>query len=422
LFKFRIRNLFEYLIVPIAIIGIIWALHSFAGYDLLTSTLAIVVALGAIAIGWLWYSNRNQQTMIEDLRGGIREHEDVIQKRMNALSANMATANDIEALSDRIELINNPDDSVEPVGKHIDASEFLRDGTVAALDDKEPIDTVSIEDDSKVIELDEAKRSLNKVSEENTVDYSEAVISNLITSESVCIYLQPKVVLLDNTVYGFEVLARLKDKKGNIIPAKQFMPLIQKPEIIKSLDNQVLEQTIKLMLSLSQKKQKPLMHVNISEQTFADEEAFTHMLNKLSAHKTLKNSLILEITEKVFEEINSGFADRIKKVTKTGFRFCIDHCGDASNAIRLIKSGMVTALKIDAKTFQALDHAATFDEAPNILPQAKKSDVKLIITHVEKQSQVIQLIDSNIEIAQGYIFSEPKPPVSENKADKSAAR
>jgi len=413
--KSSVKFLSKLLILPIAMIALSSLLHFYYGYDLITSAQIAIAAVGFLAIMWIWASQIFQRSMIEKLSQGIHDHETSIVKRINTISANTANVKDVEKLEKQVAYVKKNLSTLEN-GSRVISADDINSPRIETHTRTNAIQS----DDAKVIPLEAAKRKLEKQSNQDNLHYSETEISDLIEDGRVYVHLQPKVFLLDNSVCGFEVLARLKDSNDRLIPACQFIRVIKNPRIIGDLDIQVLEKTIELLRTLRRKGQKPVMHVNLSAHSFSNQEAFDRVLKKLSSNKSLKTSLILEVAEKDFSTIISKHSSRINKVMKTGFRFCVDNCQSGENIIKYMKSGVISAVKINANTFHELDYWASLDSETNLTTQAKENGIKLVITHVEKKRQVIQLIDSNVEIAQGFLFSEPKPPASGRKPKKAS--
>jgi len=410
-----VKLLLKLLILPIAMAAIAYGLYEFGNYEPLMAAQLSIAVVGFLALMWVWVLLSLQKAQIEQVRQGIHDHESSIVKRINSISANMANGKAVEKLERQFDYIQ------KNINAPAEDSQVIDAGDAVAIQDHSPhFEDSEASEDAKVISLASAKRSLEKQTKIENLYPEPKDVSDLISKGNICIYLQPKVTLLDNAVCGFEVLARLKDNNGRMIPAVQFIKSITKPSIMQKIDAEVLDQTINLMRSLRRKGQKPLMHVNLSIHSFSNKDAFDNLIGKLSSNKSLKKLLVLEVSEEVFMTIISKHSKRISEIMQVGFRFCLDNCQDAVNATKFMKNGMISSIKINANTFQEIDYWASINSEINLAAQATENGVSLIATHVEKKRQVIQLIDNNVEIAQGFLFSDPKPPASKATSRKSS--
>ena len=80
--------------------------------------------------------------------------------------------------------------------------------------------------------------------------------------------------------------------------------------------------------------------------------------------------------------------------------------------------GMFSTAKVPIKAIEdsvGTGHFAILQEAC----RATKAD--LIVTHVEREHEVIHLIDEHVAIGQGHLFSEPKKPVFDRGSGESVA-
>src|SRR5690606_8078725 len=125
-------------------------------------------------------------------------------------------------------------------------------------------------------------------------------ITQAISENRIVLYRQ-SIVPLDNnknknSLPHFEILSRMFDENGNIIPASEFIPAIERFGLHLMFDKWVLRQTLENFNNLHPDGFE-MCSVNISGQTIDDPEFETFLFDLIEKTKIDTTKLCLEITE-----------------------------------------------------------------------------------------------------------------------------
>ncbi len=335
----------------------------------------------------------------------------------------ISTSEDIYRLIDRIKDILN---SIKVGGKPFKLDYNL--GIVKYPDDSENLHDLIIKAE-RTLEIAQ-KNGKNEVSffdkekyesVKKTI-YLEEKLENAIKNDEFTLYFQPIISIKNDEIKGFEVLVRWKDKKGNIIPPSEFIPIAEKTGQIKEIDILILKKVKNLLKSWENKeiiikkrkkiKTKPLnklrFSVNITPNHIT--EIIEYLKSKEFSKedlKVLKNQLTFEITERQSLEVFTE-KENINKLRKMGFKIAIDDFGTGYSSLNYLAQLNVNYIKIDMFFIQKmLSDERIHKLVQSIINIAKIFGIKTIAEGVETKEQLKELKKLGCNMYQGFFHSKP---------------
>ena len=143
----------------------------------------------------------------------------------------------------------------------------------------------------------------------------------------------------------FECLMRLTKADGTLIPAQTIVPVAERLDLVRLLDQRVLE------LVFDELVQWPLLHasLNVSPTSTANPDWWTGFVSALRANADVAPRLTLEITETAAIhdlDVTRGFVSRAKDF---GCRIAIDDFGAGYTSFRNLRKLGVDIVKIDGE-------------------------------------------------------------------------
>ena len=234
-------------------------------------------------------------------------------------------------------------------------------------------------------------------------------IGKAIEDGLLCMHLQPALYLLDRTVNDYEALARLDLGEGNFAQASQFISRAEKNGSIAEIDQEILFKIIKLIRQLDRNDIHPNLFWNLSGFSIKSDVAFNEIENTLNANSAICGQITAEISQHDYRELTSKSLRKLSTLRELGLRLSIDNCTDIELACNVAKSGLFADIKIPTPSLIGYTEQSTELIGREISEVAVDHDVRVIATHVEREFQVMELIDQDILFGQGNLFSEPKP-------------
>lgn len=225
------------------------------------------------------------------------------------------------------------------------------------------------------------------------------------------LYAQTIVPLDSSTNKHYELLLRMIDEKGKIVPPNAFLPAAERYNLIKQLDTWVVENTLSLLAaSPAFVNHIHFISINLSGQSLTDTPFLDFVIKQLQDTKIEGNKICFEITETAaISNLNSAI-NFITTIKELGCQFALDDFGSGLSSFAYLKNLPVDYLKIDGMfvkdiAVDPIDHAMV--KSINEIGQVM--GMKTIAEFVENDEIKGMLREIGVNFAQGYGIDKPKP-------------
>ncbi|WP_299810958.1 EAL domain-containing protein [uncultured Roseibium sp.] len=240
------------------------------------------------------------------------------------------------------------------------------------------------------------------------------LVASALNANRVELHLQPIVSLPQRQVKYYEAYTRLRDSAGNLIEAARFMPSAVQSGQIARIDNLLLFRSIQVIRRLTSRNRNAVLFCNISSQSLIDETFFPGFLEFVKANRNFADALVFEFSQTDVADMGPMELESLSALYESGFRFSIDQISDMkmdfnSLAGRGFKYGKLHADYLIGRREAKHGHIHPSDFGDLL----HRYGMELITDHVETESQVLELLDYDVKLAQGNLFSPPRPVKAE---------
>lgn len=228
----------------------------------------------------------------------------------------------------------------------------------------QPLDDILAKCDSAMYraKFDGKKRFTIYQSFDRTLEISrniELEMEDALATGQFHVYLQPKVNMITNKLYGAEALSRWVHPVDGVRAPDLYIPLFQKNGFISKLDLYVFEEVCKLKASWEGKKYQHVpISVNMSRLHLYNKHFTEDLENIANKYGIPTNELELEITESTFIKDTHELIRVIDLLQSRGFLVSIDDFGSGFSALNLLKDMAVDTVKIDKEFLQVSSNTA----------------------------------------------------------------
>lgn len=233
-----------------------------------------------------------------------------------------------------------------------------------------------------------------------------AMVADAVKHNQTLLAYQPVVVAGDNSRVGFyEGLIRVVDDTGRIIPARDFMPVVERAELGREIDVSALNMGLRTL------HENPSMRlsINMSARSIGYQR-WMHTLNRwLKKDASVGERLILEITESSAMDQPELVVDFMDRLSARGVCFALDDFGAGYTALRYLKDFFFDILKIDMQ----FCHGIADDRDTQVLTRAMIQighhfDMLVVAEGLERAQDVDVMMQMGVDCFQGYYFSAPE--------------
>jgi len=243
-------------------------------------------------------------------------------------------------------------------------------------------------------------------------------IQNALELNNFCLYAQ-NISALDenNNDQHIEILIRMIDEDGNIIPPGSFIPAAERFGLMSSIDRWVIEHVFFMIRQAINEKEWIPCHfaINLSGQTLSDAESLNFIVNQLSKHNIPQGMIGFEITETAAISNLSSANTFITKLKSVGCKFSLDDFGSGLSSFAYLKNLPVDYLKIDgAFVKDMVDDPIDYAMVQSINQIGHVMNLQTIAEFVENDDILDALKDIGVDFAQGYGINKPYKLIDEN--------
>lgn len=219
----------------------------------------------------------------------------------------------------------------------------------------------------------------------------------------------------------YEGLIRVLDDTGRIIPAREFMGVVDATEMGRTIDCLALELGFKALA------QDPTLRlsINLSARSIGYPRWMKTLQQGIGRDPTAGERIILEITEASVMTMPENVGAFIDELSLDGIAFALDEFGKGMTSIGLIQDLLFDMVKIDARFSRGVATDPDKKSVVRVLASiAQEFDMYSVAVGVEDAQDVAYLASIGVNCMQGYYFGAPtiKAPWESSKNNKRAQR
>ncbi len=233
-------------------------------------------------------------------------------------------------------------------------------------------------------------------------------IADALKVNRLLLYRQKIKSLKPNQHSHYEVLVRMKNPQGILVPPNHFIPAAEKYGLIRQIDQWVIEHTFKMITLTPEDTSR--YSINLSGVTIADRDIYSQVIKLFEQYQVSAQRICFEITEtSAISHIDSALYF-INKMKAFGCSFSLDDFGSGLSSFSYLQKLPVEIIKIDGAFVQDMDTNdinRVFVE--NIKRTADAMNKKTVAEFVENSAIEEMLVDIGIDYGQGYHIHKPEP-------------
>ena len=222
-------------------------------------------------------------------------------------------------------------------------------------------------------------------------------------------FYQPVIRTISRQLCSFEALARWVDPVRGIIPPDQFIPVLEKNQMIHRLDECIIRQVCATIRERMQSGSVPIaVSVNLSRLDFTLCDIFTVVDDIVTRYQIPHDFLYIEITESVMAEQESRLRAIAQRFRAAGYQIWMDDFGSAYSSLNALKDFEFDEIKLDMRFLSSFNQRSR-RILTSVIQMAKEIDIHTLAEGVETQEQLRYLRNIGCEKVQGFYFGKPMP-------------
>lgn len=236
-----------------------------------------------------------------------------------------------------------------------------------------------------------------------------SIVRDGLEKNCVDLVLQPIVRLPQRKRSYFEAFTRIRDQNGSVLVPSQYIAIAEREGLVAAIDNMMLFRCVQLVRRTQKKNANIGVFCNISAHSLTDRHFFSNFIEFMADNTALAADLIFEFPYATIANRDEEIEQHLRQLASLGFRFSVDQ---------------VTSLNIDYGDlmrhrfkFVKIDTDVILSEVRNPTGNIAIEDIKrvvdrhgmdLIVEKIERESDLLELLDLRVDFGQGYLFGAPR--------------
>ena len=208
----------------------------------------------------------------------------------------------------------------------------------------------------------------------------------------------------------YEVLLRMVDDNGDMVPPMSFIPAAERYDMMPALDKWVIDSTFQMIRDLqSSNSNTNVYNINLSGQTLSNTDILEFIRMQLNEYAIDASRLCFEITETAVIANLSLAIDFIGKMKEMGCMFALDDFGSGLSSFAYLKKLPVDFIKIDGEFVRDIIDDPMDRAIVSAINDIGHEIGLITVAEYVENDEILQLLkELGVDYAQGYGVDKPK--------------
>ena len=238
-------------------------------------------------------------------------------------------------------------------------------------------------------------------------------LKTALANDSFQLVAQPIVPLQgDGQPHMLEVLLRLREAGGRVVPPDMFIPAAERAQLMASIDRWVIRHTLQALTinGFASSADRRLYTINLSGQSLSDPSFMDSVERELQGTGLPAHRICFEITETAAISDLSSARSFMNRLREIGCQFILDDFGRGLSSFTYLRTLPVQYLKIDGELVRDIARDPVRREMVLAIHRIGQAMTLTTIGEAVEDSATLELLrEMGIQYAQGYHTGRPAP-------------
>jgi diguanylate cyclase (GGDEF)-like protein/PAS domain S-box-containing protein len=235
-------------------------------------------------------------------------------------------------------------------------------------------------------------------------------IRDALENDGFTLLAQPIVELSTGRVSQHELLLRMKDHTGDLIPPAAFLDVAERLDLIQEIDRWVVRSAVAMLEEHESHGRALTLEVNLSGRSLGDPDLLEVIEAELVRSGVPPERLIFEVTETAAVANMAAARAFGERLSELGCRFALDDFGAGFGSFYYLKHLPFDYLKIDGEFVRNCRNSHTDRLVIQAVIDLARGLEKQTIAEIVGDDETVQLLTRlGVDYAQGYHLGRPAP-------------
>ena len=236
------------------------------------------------------------------------------------------------------------------------------------------------------------------------------ILREALENDGFVLYAQPILDLSSGEIVRYEILLRLLDRDGSVIPPGAFLDIADQFGLSGDIDRWVLTHVAEILIDPALQGRDLSFAVNLSPRSMTDSEFLTVISDMPSLSVIGPVRLVMEVTETAAIYNIHVAKDFLRTLRNQGYEFALDDFGMGFSSFYQLKNLDVDYLKIDGSFVRNLSKDPVDRHLVMAMVHLAESLGKQTIAEFVENAETLEILRSiGVDCAQGFHIGRPRP-------------
>lgn len=223
------------------------------------------------------------------------------------------------------------------------------------------------------------------------------------------LHCQPQVFANNGRLKGAEALLRWKCDKYGVIAPYEFIPLLEKSNLIIPVGKWVFTQAVRNCAKCIEYFPNFKMSINVSYIQLLDSTFVDFIKSTIEEENICFSNIIVELTESRFVSDKDLLKSTFASIRNLGMDIAMDDFGTGYSSLEILKEVPADIVKID-RAFVRNIMKSSFDKTfiKFIVELCHDVGIKVCLEGIEHKEEMEIVSPMNLDFIQGYLFGKPQ--------------
>ena len=224
------------------------------------------------------------------------------------------------------------------------------------------------------------------------------------------LHAQPIIDLASGAAAQYELLLRMRDERGELLPPASFLGVAERYDLLGSIDRWVARRAIRMLAERLPGEHPLTLEVNLSGRSLGDPRLLDIIEDEIAETGVDPRLLVFEVTETTAVASIPRAQDFAARLADLGCRFALDDFGAGFGSFYYLKHLPFDFLKIDGEFVRSCTRDATDRLVIGaVVDIARGLGARTVAEHVGDRETVDALSAMGVDLGQGYHLGRPRP-------------
>lgn len=235
------------------------------------------------------------------------------------------------------------------------------------------------------------------------------LVNAAVRQDRIDLFLQPIVALPQRKLRFYEMFSRIRIREDVYLPAERYIEVAMTQDLVPAIDNLLLLRGLQLIRDVADDSVGAFF-CNITSLTLNDPKFMGDLVEFIAQNRQLAPRLVFELGQRDLAGMSPDVLPVLDGLSRLGCRFSMEQVRSLSFDFAHMEMRHIRFVKVEAAlVLREMKERGGVQRLKRLKAEMDKNGIDFIVTHIEADRELVELLDLGIDYGQGFLFGKPAP-------------